>query len=216
MGFLAFASSPSLADEATGDPVAKLLQEERRQLVALGANRAKTLAGVNRNLLTRIASMARATDPDEEAEPRGFVTSFQELKDVPFVEGDAEWACLTEALYFEARGESFKGIAAVAQVILNRRDSPRFPDTVCKVVSQGVGGKPGCQFSYKCDGRPEVIREKAAWKRVGKIARLVLEGRVPRYAGGALYYHTTQVRPRWASKFRQVARVGVHVFYRPG
>ena len=69
----------------------------------------------------------------------------------PAPEGDAEWQCLTEALYFEARGESLEGQIAVAEVILNRVDSPLYPRTVCGVVKQRGGG--GCQFSYTCDGR---------------------------------------------------------------
>ena len=47
--------------------------------------------------------------------------------------------CLAEALYFEARGESVKGQFAVADVILNRVESPLFPKTVCGVVQQGEG-----------------------------------------------------------------------------
>ena len=203
----------SHAEEARSRAVTELLDQERRQLIALGANRAKKLAGVNRNLLTRIASMAR---PKEEKVDTSPVTSFKELKQIPTATGGSEWACLTEALYFEARGESFKGIAAVAEVIVNRKISSRFPNSICAVISQGVGGKRGCQFSYKCDGRAEVIREKGAYDRVAKIARLKLDGRLSEVTNGALYYHTKYVSPRWSRKFRRVAQVGVHLFYRPG
>ena len=57
----------------------------------------------------------------------------------PVPQGDAEWQCLTEALYFEARGESLQGQIAVAEVILNRVDSPLYPRSVCKVVKQRGG-----------------------------------------------------------------------------
>ena len=73
------------------------------------------------------------------------------LANQPAPNGDVEWQCLTKALYFEARGESLKGQFAVAEVILNRTDSPRFPGSVCGVVNQSGGG--GCQFSFVCDGR---------------------------------------------------------------
>ena len=129
--------------------------------------------------------------------------------------GDAQWACLAEAIYFEARGESLKGQIAVAEVILNRVASPKFPDTVCKVINQGTGRKYACQFTYTCDGLPEHINEPAAYERSGKVARMMLDGAPRKLSGGALFYHTTAVKPRWARKFERTARLGVHLFYRP-
>ena len=75
----------------------------------------------------------------------------------PFRKGGAEWACLTEALYFEARGETLKGQLAVAEVILNRVDNRKYPDSICGVITQGASKRHKCQFSFKCDGRPEKI-----------------------------------------------------------
>ena len=98
------------------------------------------------------------------------------LASLPAATGDAEWQCLTEALYFEARGEDTRGIFAVAEVILNRVDSRRFPDSVCSVVHQGTGAQYQCQFTYTCDGLAEDVREPRAWARVGKVARLMLDG----------------------------------------
>ena len=71
------------------------------------------------------------------------------LKRQKFAHGGDLWQCLTEALYFEARGESVKGQFAVAEVILNRVDSAAFPNTVCGVIHQGTGRKYGCQFTYR-------------------------------------------------------------------
>ncbi|MGB0426409.1 MAG: cell wall hydrolase, partial [Paracoccaceae bacterium] len=67
------------------------------------------------------------------------------LRSLPVAKGGKEWACLTEALYFEARGETVKGQFAVAEVILNRVSSPSFPDTICGVINQGTGRKFACQ-----------------------------------------------------------------------
>ena len=133
----------------------------------------------------------------------------------PRATGGAQWQCLTEALYFEARGESIRGQIAVAEVILNRVASKRFPNTVCGVVHQGTGKKYQCQFTYTCDGIPERVNEPKAYERVGKVARMMLDGAPRNLSGGATYYHTTAVRPRWARKFRKTARLGVHLFYRP-
>ncbi len=132
----------------------------------------------------------------------------------PTARGGSEWQCLTEALYFEARGETVKGQFAVAEVILNRVDSPRFPNTVCGVVNQGTGRKFACQFTYTCDGRAERIKNPAAYKNVGKVARAALAGAPRKLTDGATYYHTSSVRPRWSRKFRRTASIGVHRFYR--
>lgn len=130
--------------------------------------------------------------------------------------GGSEFKCLTEALYFEARGETLKGQFAVAEVIRNRVKSKRFPNSYCGVINQGTGRKYQCQFTYTCDGRPEVVSEPAAHARVAKVARATLDGKSPDVTDGATFYHTTAVKPSWASKFKRTARFGVHLFYRRG
>ncbi len=136
------------------------------------------------------------------------------LDALPEAEGDAQWACLSEALYFEARGETVKGQFAVAEVILNRVESDRFPDTACGVIRQGTGRKYQCQFTYTCDGYKEVIAEKKAFERVSKVARAALDGIGGKLTDGATHYHTTAVSPRWSRVFTKTARIGVHIFYR--
>ena len=141
------------------------------------------------------------------------ITTVSGLAALPAATGGPQWRCLSEALYFEARGETVKGQIAVAEVILNRVASSRFPDTVCGVINQGTGRKYACQFTYTCDGRPENITEVSAYERVGKIARMMLNGAPRTLSGGATFYHTTAVNPSWARKFRRTARHGVHLFY---
>ncbi|WP_317134925.1 MULTISPECIES: cell wall hydrolase [Halocynthiibacter] len=135
-----------------------------------------------------------------------------------FVEGNEGWECLTQALYFEARGESVKGQFAVAEVILNRVASPLYPNSICEVVNQGTGKKFQCQFTYTCDGRAEKINEPKAHERVGKVAAAILTGAAPfGLTKGATHYHTKAVNPRWARKFPRTATYGAHHFYRqPG
>lgn len=138
------------------------------------------------------------------------------LKTQPFIEGGPEWRCLAEALYFEARGESVKGQFAVAEVILNRVESPRFPNTVCKVINQGTGERYRCQFTYTCDGHAEVIREPIAWRLVGRVARLSMAGAAGNLTNGAQFYHTQSVSPRWSRVFEHTTTIGYHKFYRRG
>lgn len=128
----------------------------------------------------------------------------------------AEWTCLAEALYFEARGESVKGQFAVAEVIINRSAHSSFPDSVCGVINQGTasGRKYQCQFTYNCDGLSNKIREKDAYERVGKVADLLLKGAPLTLTDGATHYHTKAVNPRWARTFPRTTTIGVHHFYR--
>lgn len=130
----------------------------------------------------------------------------------PTAKGDAEWSCLTKALYFEARGETVKGQFAVAEVILNRVDSPRYPKSICGVVNQSGGG--GCQFSFVCDGYTDRIREQAAFVEAGKIARVMLDGAPRALTQGATHFHTRNVNPGWAHRFARTAAIGAHLFYR--
>ena len=128
---------------------------------------------------------------------------------------DAQWKCLTEALYFEARGESIRGQFAVAEVILNRVDSRKFPNSICRVVNQGTGRKFACQFTYTCDDIPETIHNQRLYRRLGKIARVMMDGGARMLTGNATYYHTTAVNPSWGRKFYHTVTIGVHRFYRP-
>jgi spore germination cell wall hydrolase CwlJ-like protein len=123
----------------------------------------------------------------------------------------ADLRCLTTALYFEARGESVAGQAAVAEVILNRAESPLYPGTVCGVVTQG------CQFSYVCDGRADVMTDPAARSVATRIAAAMLGGAPRLLTQGATHFHTPAVRPSWSKRFPRTASIGYHIFYRqPG
>ncbi|MXU65518.1 cell wall hydrolase [Rhodobacteraceae bacterium KN286] len=152
---------------------------------------------------------ALATRPAEEL-------TFAMVDALPRAEGGAELDCLAEALYFEARGETLLGQIAVLEVILNRVDAKKYPDSVCGVIAQGTssGRKHACQFSYKCDGRKEVFSEKATYERGRKLAKMMLDGRTRDLTDGATHYHTKHVNPSWARRLTKTARYGVHLFYR--
>lgn len=124
------------------------------------------------------------------------------------------WRCLSEAVYFEARGETTRGQFAVAEVILNRVDSGRYPDSVCGVVRQGHDRKHACQFSYNCDGKKEIMSERSAMVKAAKVAKVMLSGRPRLLTEKATHYHTMGVSPRWSSRLTETTRIGYHVFYR--
>lgn len=178
------------ADPATpeGDAVASLTAPR----AALGLAAALAPPGARTDVAARAVALAMAAEP----------------------EGDDEWRCLAEALYFEARGEPLRGQIAVAEVILNRRDSGAYPDSVCGVVHQGTGQRDRCQFSYHCDGQSDDIADARSWERVGRVARAMLDGAPRGLTDGAMFYHADTVEPYWADIFAETAQIGDHVFYR--
>lgn len=123
--------------------------------------------------------------------------------------------CLALNIYHEARAEPEKGQRAVAAVTLNRVASPAFPNSVCKVVKQGGRKLNRCQFSWWCDRHPDEPRELAAWTRALSLSRQALSGEIDDPTDGALYYHATRVKPRWAKSFERTGTIGRHIFYRP-
>ncbi len=123
--------------------------------------------------------------------------------------------CLTQAVYYESRGESRSGQKAVAQVILNRVRHPAFPKSVCGVVFQGARNG-GCQFSFACDGQPHHPMENAAWRRAESVAAEALDGQVMAEVGDATHFHVAGTGSSWSAGLLKVAQIGAHVFYRFG
>ncbi|MDC3087400.1 cell wall hydrolase [Paracoccaceae bacterium] len=125
-----------------------------------------------------------------------------------------ELKCLSEALYFEARGEQIEGQIAVADVIINRKDSKRFPNTICSVVSEGSNKRNACQFSYNCDGKLELIYDKKTYKRIVKLSSMILNGAFSDVTKGATFFHASEVSPSWSKKFKKTRKIGRHIFYK--
>jgi spore germination cell wall hydrolase CwlJ-like protein len=128
---------------------------------------------------------------------------------------NSEQRCLAEAVYFEARGESYQGQVAVAQVVLNRVRNPAYPNTICGVVYQNRNWRNACQFSFACDLVPDRVTNASAWRQAQEIAREAAAGRkkIPELEA-ATHYHATYVRPRWARYMQKQKKVGLHVFYK--
>ena len=124
--------------------------------------------------------------------------------------------CLAEAVYFESRGEAVRGQIAVAQVVMNRVFSGKYPDTVCGAVYQNKHRHLACQFTFACDNNADVIREPEMWERAKKIAKAMLDGQLwlPE-VDRSTHYHAYWVRPSWVSEMKRMYKFGVHTFYRP-
>lgn len=129
---------------------------------------------------------------------------------------DKQEKCLAEAVYFEARGEAVRGQIAVAQVVMNRVFSGFYPTTVCGVVYQNAKRHLACQFTFACDGIPDVVREPDMWVRAKKIAKATLDGQLwLREVAKSTHYHAYWVHPSWVHEMKKMYRTGVHTFYRP-
>ena len=125
--------------------------------------------------------------------------------------------CLTEAVYFEARGEPFTGQEAVAQVVMNRVFSGYYPHDVCGVVFQNAEHHLACQFTFACEGKDlSQIDEPDMWQQAKEIAKKMLDGKIwLADIGHATHYHAYWVHPSWVHEMVRLYRLGVHTFYRP-
>lgn len=101
----------------------------------------------------------------------------------------------------EARGEPYVGQVAVGAVILNRVESPQFPNTVAEVLYQ-----PGA-FSALLDGQFDQPIADSAWR----AARDALNGSDP--SGGATYYYNPVTSTsKWIFSRETITTIGKHVF----
>lgn len=153
---------------------------------------------------------------DFEAELSAAETIVEEEKSLPELVEDyrggdrlgEQGRCLATAIYFEARGEDLEGQLAVADVVMNRAESEKYPSTWCNVVKQRA------QFSFVQNRRFPSIREGQAWETAKAVARVAINEAHEILPEDVLWYHADYVRPSWGRRLDQVTKVGVHIFYR--
>ena len=140
---------------------------------------------------------------------------------------ETAFICLALNTYHEAKNQSTVGQIATAQVVMNRVEDNRFPNTVCEVVKQGPT-RPSwedpnkeypirhrCQFSWYCDGKSDVPKNEKAWRKAQDVAFLVLYDKIKLDGTeGATHYHATYVKPAWAKTKKRTTQIEKHIFYR--
>lgn len=144
----------------------------------------------------------------------------------PYIPSETE-RCMALNIYHEARSENMAGKFAVADVVLNRVNDRRYPDTVCGVIFQAelsewwlergreVPVKGRCQFSWYCDGLKDDPMESDSWAEALIISYQILNKDMYRgLTEGATHYHANYVSPPWAPSFHFVGHIGSHIFYR--
>lgn len=181
--------------------------------------------GAGNTALSAIASFTRPTPRPEPTITPDMLAAYVVNDYRPPAErmkyADAERDCLAQAIYHEARGESANGQLAVANVIVNRARSPRYPSSLCGVVYQNADqGLYRCQFTFACDGKDDTPTERRAWASSKALAAEVYRGfatgeEIGALPKSALFYHTTAVAPTWSNTFNRVATIDSHIFYAP-
>ena len=136
---------------------------------------------------------------------------------------NGEVACLAEAIYFESGNQSDAGRLAVGHVVLNRQEMREYPNTICDVVHQAeyrenwkgnmIPVKHRCQFSYFCDGKPEIIEDSKTWNESYMLATLLVNGMYD-FTHGASHYHNDSVHPYWADHLYKTVTIDNHIFYK--
>ena len=134
--------------------------------------------------------------------------------------------CMALNIYYETRSSNLADMYSVADVVLNRVEDTRYPDSICGVVKEGQQYSDGrmkrnkCQFSWYCDGKNDTPRDRESWKKAQSIAWDIVKWNSFRgITEGSTHYHTTYVKPRWNKSRKgwsitRVGRIGAHIFYR--
>jgi spore germination cell wall hydrolase CwlJ-like protein len=127
----------------------------------------------------------------------------------------AEHRCLSEVLYYEARGEGVKGQKAVAEVVFHRMRTGNYGHSICAVVYEGAN-RHGCQFSFACNGELSDHKSPQAWLQAQILAARILTGEesLGDVTGGATSFHAASVQPDWANDLQRTVQIGNHIFYR--
>jgi spore germination cell wall hydrolase CwlJ-like protein len=211
------AADPSLASEADATPTASYIEHAASGLSAenLGLNDlSDPSAAIQPETAQPVATHALAPAfpdraPDFTAPERNERRSLAALvgdlagSETP----DEQTECLARAVYYESQGEPLTGQLSVAEVIINRSRSGRFPGSVCGVVRQAG------QFSFVRRGFiPQPPQAARNWRTAVAIARIAMGDLADSPAQSALFFHARRVNPGW--RLRRVATVGNHVFYR--
>jgi spore germination cell wall hydrolase CwlJ-like protein len=136
--------------------------------------------------------------------------------DVAMVQLLAEHRCLSEVMYYEARGEGTEGQMAVAEVVFHRLRHGHYGHSICGVVYEGADTST-CQFSFACHGALAERKSPVAWHNTEILAARILAGQIALrdITGDATHFHAASVTPDWADNMERTVQIGNHIFYRP-
>jgi len=185
---------------------------DRVLVVAMGIVLATASAAIGASLTNHPSSNNAVAQPRLEVR---VVEAQNPATDAAMAQLLAEHKCLSEVIYYEARGEGAGGQKAIAEVVFHRMNRGAYGHSICAVVYEGKG-HPGCQFSFTCNGQIKRPKQMAAWRESEQLAAQILTGQVSlrNATGGALNFHAVTVAPDWADTMDKTTQIGNHVFYR--
>ena len=142
---------------------------------------------------------------------------------------ETAFICLALNTYHEAKNQSLVGQIATAQVVMNRVEDNRFPNTICGVIEEGpiskwwlkekgkiVPIKNRCQFSWFCDGKSDEPKEKKVFSKMLDFSKSLVydDIQIVDFTEGATHYHSIMVEPYWAETLNETVQIQHHIFYK--
>lgn len=189
------ATAPGVANEAAKTPVASINEANLPEVPTMA------------DALAELDSGDAALEAGSELPTPAYASLSAAVAAQPTEADDSELNCLAIGIYYESKGEPLEGQLAVAEVILNRAESGRFPRTVCGVLTQRG------QFSFVRGGQlPQPPAGAKAWKTALAVARVAREEMWDSKVSDALFFHARYVSPGW--RRARIGSVGNHIFYR--
>ena len=122
--------------------------------------------------------------------------------------------CLALAVFYESRGEPLRGQQAVAEVIVNRSESGKYPKDICSVIKQQG------QFSWYNRNislsKPPMVTYKNAqanssWEQAKQVAHNAIN-EPTNHTNGALFFNSTRLGVRFRTDTKP-CKIGNHIFY---
>lgn len=192
-----------------------LSRSDRVLIAALSIILATASAAVGASLTSHPSAVVNAVVDIKPVAAKPVEKAVEKAADPAMTKLLAEHRCLSEVLYYEARGEGDQGQKAVAEVIFHRMNSKNYAHSICAVVYEGAG-HAGCQFSFTCNGDLDRRKNARDWSRAERLAAEILTDQAWRKdsTGGATNYHAVSVAPDWADTLEKTGQIGNHVFYR--
>ena len=157
---------------------------------------------------TAVEPEPEAAEPAVEEEPAAETASVPaQITGSSFSLEAQEYQVLLKIVEAEAGGEDQTGRLLVANVVMNRVRSDRFPNTVSQVVYQRDGGR--AQFSPISDGR--IDRVSISQDTMEAVSR-AMNGEDA--SAGALYFRAVNSSSGWFDQsLNRVLEYGNHIVY---
>lgn len=136
-----------------------------------------------------------------ESNKKDYKTTSKSEKGMRYRPTEEELKLMARAVYSEARGEIFDGQVAVAAVIFNRIDDPRFPGDISGVIFEPLA------FTAVADGQFWLEPDDKAYRAVDEA----LKGKDPS-RGAVFYYNPVTATSKWIFSRPTLVQIGRHVF----